>query len=216
MDLRERAEKTAGAILSASGLLPGSPPSQIARALDIPISVRQLEDPLVRASSNRILRCIWIAPCAYGPRRELSVGHELMELALATRLPHDQHELFCQRGAAALLMPGREFSADGRSCNWDLAHLRRRWVHASWEAIASRAADLLEHVSASAWNGPTRKFLRGVPVPHLSGRALLLEAQAAAEAVGGRGHVHLRLPGVSARAWRIGKCRAVSICSVSE
>ena len=143
-------------------------------------------------------------------RREFTVAHELMEANLPLGIPADVKESWCDRGAAALMMPAREFLESGTACGWDLAVLREWWPHCSWNALVRRVTDLVPGTAASAWHEARRRFRQVHPAVELPEHADELEEFVAAEALQG-GSSELALAGVQVRAWKTGPGRAVAV-----
>lgn len=188
---KDEAESLAGELREQSGLSEGAPPSLVARALGYQVIMCPLPGCLGGSmpGSNKIL----VSPSGYRPRDELTVAHELAELALEDKVHGPNHERFCQRVAAAIILPRSVFVSSVIDCAWDLSALRRRWRYASWETIALRMADLLPGVTASKWVDGEAKWPR-----HPSDA----ERQAA-EIARSRGKGVARLPDAVGMAWRL-------------
>lgn len=78
-----------------------------------------------------------------GPhRRAFTVGHELLEANLPLSVPARHKEQWCNRGAAALMMPRREFLESGTACGWRIDVLREWWLFCSEEALERRMEEL--------------------------------------------------------------------------
>jgi len=167
--------------------------------------------PHCRGMSSPRTTTILVAPCSYRPRRELTIAHELIELSIPDDVRKDDClcERICQRGAAALLLPQREFISSMFDCGWELPAARRRWKHASWEAIGSRLSDLLPGFSSAAWSDLQPKWRR--PEPAATGAEL-----AAVREAYKRGRGKCLSAGNLALAWHLVSRRgfryAVSIC----
>lgn len=164
------------------------------------------------ARLHPITCAILIAPCAYEPRVQASVAHELAEFYQPTRLDPEWHEAFCDRVAAALLMPREAFIESARACGLSLHALCRAWPHASREAILTRVADLFPRTTASSWLGSDPKFRRAHPGYRPTRELLDLEAFVASHAAHYRTDVEESAGGIVARAWPAGEDRALSLC----
>lgn len=86
----------------------------------------------------------------YEPRAQMVIGHELFE-ALLTPEVGGFRERLCQRGASALLLPENTFMAAWDDRRGDLAAVKVRFPLASWEVVATRAAEILPGVVVSKW-----------------------------------------------------------------
>lgn len=163
---------------------------------------------LTVAGSN-IIR---VAPTPYQPRREFTIGHELLELHLPALCVGQVREAACQRGAAALLLPAREFIDDWLRYRGQLPELRQHRPYASWEALASRSADLLPGVAAAAWVDDVMKWRRCYEGPLELTEAELEAVQRCRH----QGRATVSACGVVALAWRLAgrgaHFRAVSLC----
>lgn len=144
-------------------------------------------DPVVR-----------IAKESYAPRRELTIAHELLELALPRHFRRGPlRERLCQRGAAALMLPSIAFERAIFLAEWDLAKLRRWHSWVSWEALGRRAADLFPGVTLTTW---TEKGYRRSDSTEVHDG----EAEAAKEAYR-VGWARLEHGGMVVRAWSLPK-----------
>lgn len=83
-------------------------------------------------------------------RQEAGIAHELAEIALLEKRRAD-HELFCDRVAAGVLLPKREFLVALYARGWEIPSLKVDFPWASCESLALRAADLLPDVHAAKW-----------------------------------------------------------------
>ena len=150
-------------------------------------------------------RAILYQPSGYRPRDEFTIAHELMELHLPRSildLDPRVKEKFCNRGAAALLLPQQQFLFSLHGSGWELPELRRRWPWASWGAIATRLVDLVPGVSASTWVNGRRQWWRYARIPETE--TFGAEEQAMVE-LGReqRGRVVVRRSSAKAYAWRL-------------
>lgn len=97
--------------------------------------------------------------CGYEPRVQMTLAHEVFELVLQGELPW--REALCQRGAAALLVPATAYAVSWERCRGDLAQLKAEWPIASWEVLATRAAEVFPGVVASRWFKGELQWRRG-------------------------------------------------------
>jgi len=158
------------------------------------VVVRKLPEPWA-AICMPDRRKIVLSPSGYGPRDEQSIAHELIELHVG-RLSECDHEAFCQRGGAALLLPRQQFMASALEAGFQVPALRRKWRFASWEVIARRISDLFEGITSAAWcNGQPRwRSPCGDPS----------EAElAAVRGAVSRGRCEVKIRGVLTTAWRL-------------
>lgn len=98
-----------------------------------------------KPTSSRPWAEIYVSNLVGGCRRAFSVGHELLEAHLpldVANLDESVKEAWCNRGAAALLMPAQAFGESGEACGWDLDTLEVWWPCCSHEAIERRIQDL--------------------------------------------------------------------------
>lgn len=144
-------------------------------------------------------------------RREFTTAHELMEANLPLGIPPEVKEAWCDRGAAALMMPEAAFLESGNSCGWDLEALRTWWPHCSWNALVRRIADLVPGTAAAAWHRQRLRFRRTHLEVELPEHADQLEEFVACEALHGSGRSELRVGGLELRAWKSGPGRAVTV-----
>jgi len=192
--------------------------AQLADALGVRVVHARLPAG-ARGFALRQDRTVIIHPSGYPPREQFSLAHELIEINIPSGwLMRDEVlDKFCDRGAAALLLPSAEFLCSLHGTGWDLAELRRRWPWASWALIASRLQDLVEGASAATWVNGAREWWR---FPHDSSVAELLEVEGAERAAVdqvflGRGAAIVQRRRVRARAWRLsakGKRVAIAVC----
>jgi hypothetical protein len=128
--------------------------------------------------------------------KQFSICYGLSEYHQINRLPHILHQAFCNRSAAAQLMPRCTFVRTLFAHGFDLSSLRLRWVHCSFEAVARRAPEVWPGLVASAWRGAEARWHReseGLVIPtHL----VRLELSALGEAYkSGRSMVHIEKDG---------------------
>jgi hypothetical protein len=210
-----RAVQKARTLIDRAFCAPGDPPSKIARELGIQVKTISYLQPGIRGMPDPGLPIILVAPCAYVPRFEWTVAHELIERELKRIHEPEPHEQLVNIGAAELMAPARAFAFSAASCNWDLRVLRAWWRHCSWEALARRVAELAPGYAASSWTGSKAKFRRVHPeLGALPPEANDLEAFVAAEAAFGRCNSAIDAGEYSVRAWWTGGQRAVTLCSV--
>ena len=163
---------------------------------------------------------IYVQQSGYFPRDEFTRAHEVMELFAPPDIraaSSESKERFCDKGAAALLLPRRQFLFSLHATGWDLPKLKRRWPWSSWATIASRLHDLVPGVSASSWVENRREWGRypeGAGVPALVALRSA-EEDAVLELYRGRGVAVARRSSTLARAWRLtarGKRVAIAVC----
>lgn len=107
---------------------------------------------------------IEIVPHAYEPKREYTLAHELMELALPRKtIAGKPRERVCQRAAASFLLPSIAFKRSLTLSGWDLPTLVRWWKWASWEALGFRVADLYDWARFVVWTDGRVKVSGGGP-----------------------------------------------------
>lgn len=160
---------------------------------------------------NPLTSTISVAVAISATRREFTIAHELMHALAPLGIPAEHLESWCDRGAAALMMPARAFLESGTACAWDLETLREWWPHCSWNALVRRIADLVPGTAASAWHRQQLRFREthsGVDLPE---HADQLEEFVACEAMHGTGRSELTLGGLDVRAWKSGPGRAVTV-----
>lgn len=191
--------------------LPGRvPPSAIAAALGFSVRLRELEPGLDGYHLEGSKRITVGVGRGYVPRHEATIAHELVEAHTPKTLQDREHERFCDRGGAALLLPSRQFLQSLFASGFDVAALRQReWPWASWEALVRRASDLLPGASSAAWVDARVKWRSP------SGEPLQLELDAVqASKRHGRGLLASRAHVCAA--WSLvptgARFRAVSIC----
>ena len=155
---------------------------------------------------------ILIAPCDYEPRVQWSVAHELAETYTADRIEPELHEAYCDRVAAALLMPRERFIRSAKACGLRLPQLRQVWPSCSREAIVSRIANLFPNTVASSWRGNRFKFRRTSDEYQPPELATELEAFCAAEAAYHRRESWVREGNIGVRAWPAAGGRALALC----
>jgi hypothetical protein len=185
---------------------------RIQLARDLP---RGADALLRRANDHRPWPEIHVSTLVHPTRRAFSVGHELMEAHLPAEngpapIPHELKERWCDRGAAAMMMPAAAFRQSGQACGWDLAVLREWWPFCSWNALVARTADLEPGLAVAAWHQQQLRFRRSNLAVELPEHADALEQFAACEAVYG-GKSEVAEGGLVVRAWRSGPGRAVTV-----
>lgn len=140
------------------------------------------------------------------------MAHELAEHYTPRRVEPEWHEAFCDRIAAALMMPRKQFIMSARCCNLRLPPLRGLWPNCSREAIISRISNLFPNTVASSWRGNQFKFRRtsdGYQPPEM---ATELEAFCAAEAAYHGRESWVREGNIGVRAWPAAGGRALALC----
>jgi hypothetical protein len=203
-ELNARAEALASEILRRSRQTLGTPMARVAQRLGIDVEAMHL--PYRRGVASPEERAILYKPSGYGPRDEFTIAHELMELHLPrTILDLDARvkEKFCNRGAAALLLPQQQFLFSLHGTGWDLPELRRRWPWASWGAIATRLVDLVPGVSASTWVNGRREWWRYQSIPERQAFGAELDAMELLGRERHRGRAVARRSSAKAFAWRL-------------
>lgn len=203
------AEAAAEALRRRSGVPGRAPPSIVAKALGFRVKVKELQDGLDGyhvEGTNRLV----VARCWHSPRMESSIAHELLESVTDRKRPDAEHERYCERGAAALLLPASDYLGTLFASGLDLARLRRQeWPWASWEVLARRASDLLPGIISAAWVDGSAKWRTSTQATSTAEAAALRDAKKK-----GRGLV--LSAGLVASAWSLSprgaRFRAVSIC----
>lgn len=94
---------------------------------------------------------ILVAPTGYKPQEEFSIAHELVESTIREKMPA-WHEDYCDRAAAAILLPKVEFLVSMATNLLEVPAVRRAWPWASWEAIIWRTAELEPRVAGAKWD----------------------------------------------------------------
>lgn len=118
----------------------------------------------VLGRTERGSRIIEIAPHTYEPKREYTLAHELLELALSRRHFKGRHrERACQRGAAGFLLPSIAFKHTLFRSGWELPSLIRKWRWASAEAIGFRINDLFPWARFVVWSDSRVRVSGGGP-----------------------------------------------------
>ena len=204
------AERKAERLLARSDLPASAPPSEIARALGYRIRIDHRLPPDVEGMLDPLTSTIIVAR-RHAPRQEFTIAHELMEANVPLHLPSEIKEQWCDRGAAALMMPARKFLRSGFACDWDLEVLRAWWPSCSWNALVKRVADLVPGTAAAAWHRAQLRFRQAHPDIALPDHADGLEEFIALEAMHGSGRSEILLGGLQVRAWRSGLGRAVTV-----
>lgn len=154
---------------------------------------------------------IRVAACSYRPHMEFGQAHEALEKNVPPWMPPDLKELYCDRGAAALMMPARSFLESGTACDWELQVLLGWWPHCSPYAILRRITDLVAGARVSAWTRSHMKSRVASQDLALPAHSPALEELVACEALHGSGRSEIALGGVRVRAWRNGQGKAVTL-----
>lgn len=205
----EEAEAVAADLRRRAGVCGRIPPSAVARALGFEVRRKELADGLAGYHLEGTDRIV-VAKCWHPPREECSIAHELVEAVVQRTLPDAEHEAFCERAAAALMLPASEYLQTLFARGLDLARMRRReWPWASWEVLARRASDLLPGVVSAAWVDDGVKWRSSSGAPTSAEKAALRDARRK-----GRGTV--LSAGRVASAWSLAPkgatFRGVSLC----
>jgi hypothetical protein len=145
-------ERLAEELRRRVGLTDEAPPSAVAEALGHRVVVTEDLPPWTHAHCVVGERVIVVSAFAYVPRRERAIAHELLELHLQDWLDGDDLEQAAQRGAAALLVPAREFVASIVPYRLDLMKMREAFPWASCEVIGRRFVDLLPQAAFGVWD----------------------------------------------------------------
>lgn len=107
---------------------------------------------------------IEIVPHAYPAKREYTLAHELMELALPRKvIAGKPRERVCQRAAASFLLPSIAFKRSLALSGWELPTLVGWWKWASWEALGFRIADIYDWARFVVWTDGKAKVSGGGP-----------------------------------------------------
>jgi predicted transcriptional regulator len=191
------------------GLRASSDPQAVARAIGFTVEIDPTLPNGVDGWIDRESSTIVVARRDTPSRQAFSVAHELMHAVAPANVPSEHLEAYCDRGAAALMLPAHEFLESGTACAWDLDTLRAWWPHASCSAIMRRAVELLPGSASSIWEAAAASLRRsyGVELPeHLDA----LEEFVACEAMQ-TGRSSVRAGGVLVQAWRTGDRFAVTL-----
>lgn len=208
--LARRAERLAEKLRTRAEVRSSAHASELARALGHQVvTVARLPggaiggiDPFTCA-----IRIVDLVPT----RASFTIAHELAEHYTPARIDPMWHEEFCDRTAAALMMPAKAFIDSGVACGWNFGVLRVWWPSCSWNALVRRVADLVPGSAATAWHRQQLRFRQTNPGVELPEHADELEEFVACEALHGSGRSELQLGGVEIHAWRSGPGRAVSV-----
>jgi len=163
----------------------------------------------VEATVDHLSSTIIVSAALCPERRSFSVAHEAGEISKPLGLPEEINEAWCDRFAAALMMPARPFVDSALSCGLRLPVLSRFWRHCSKPAILTRISDLFPNTRASSWRRNRPSFRRGFA---LSPAAAEIEAFCAAEAAYQRRESWVQEGQIAARAWPAGEDRALVLC----
>lgn len=208
------AERLAAKLLARASLPAEASPLELASVLGHPVDFVDALPGNARGGRDPETCEILIVRSPYHRRVALTIAHELIEHYVPSRLEEQWHEPFCQRGAAALLMPREAFAASAIACDLRLPALKAYWPGCSLEAILTRVADLFPNCTASSWCDGRARFRRAhagfAPPPD----AAELEAFVAGEASYYRRESWVQVGHVAARAWPTSEGRAL-VLSVS-
>lgn len=155
--------------------------------------------------------CTIVVARRHLPRQEFTIAHELMEANVPQRVPAEIKEQWCDRGAAALMMPRIAFLESGTASGWDLEVMRQWWPHCSWNALVKRITDLVPRTAAAAWHRAQLRFRQTHQDIELPEQADALEEFIACEALHGSGRSEIKLGGLKVSGWRSGPGRAVTV-----
>jgi hypothetical protein len=191
----EQAEKTAAKILRDSGF-EWSVPSRVAAALGFKVDMQDI--PGFEGSTTKESKTLQVSP-GYYPRVEFTVAHELAHHFVPLTMRVGAVEAFCNRVAAALLLPSARFcgSAVGNGC--ELPTLRHEWPWASWQVIMWRITELLPGIGASVWVNCEPVERRHAYTPAEVTRAEALSVRDAQR----RGRAIVKVAGICAIAWNV-------------
>lgn len=149
--MHAQAERLGSSIRRRSGVPATQPPSDVARALGRPIGLRADIPEAFDGYSVPGRRKLLVRKTGYEAHDEFTVAHELVEQHLSKKLPDTQHESFCDRAAAALMLPQDYFTLATWRASFDLAALRRRHRWASWTTLAWRITECFPGIAACLW-----------------------------------------------------------------
>lgn len=144
-DEAESAERAAAGALKRTGF-EEAPPALVATALGYELRRGLLEGATVKGS--KVLE----AKANYAPREAFTWAHELGHKYTPEGLRAEVVEAWCDRFAAALMLPPAAFLASCGEHVFDLSSLRQRWPWASWHALAWRVVDLCPGTAAARWD----------------------------------------------------------------
>lgn len=152
------AEKLAESIRRRARCRGVLPPSKLAARLGFEICRKKLADGFEGyhlEGSSRI-----VVGGDYTARQEATIAHEIAEAFVERKSRDREHEAFCDRVGAAIMLPRETYLEALFSSGFDLAKIRRRFPWASWEVIARRATDLIPPVASGAWVDEIPKWRR--------------------------------------------------------
>jgi hypothetical protein len=132
----------------------------------------------------------------YTARQEATIAHELAEAFVERAARGHEHEAFCDRVGAAIMLPREPYLDELFGSAFDLAKMRRKFQWASWEVIARRATDIIPAVTSGAWVDEVPKWRRPDGDPGSAEMAAVRDARRK-----GRGLV--LAGGVVASAWSL-------------
>lgn len=124
----------------------------VARLLDIEVIFDQHID--IRGFTNPKQPRIWVKDGERDVRMEHACAHELghHHVGAVDRLGRkDLLESACDRFAAALLLPAKEFASSARQLDLDPLALAKAWPFSSPEAIARRLGEVVPGVLSAKW-----------------------------------------------------------------
>lgn len=148
-------------------------------------------------------------PPHYGPREQFTCGHELGHHHEPPGLRAEAVEAWCDRFAAALLMPERPYLSVCGELRFDLGALRRRLPWASWQALAWRVVDLCPGTAAAWWLG-------GALQERSSSVGEIAPAEELAAAEARQGHLPMvERAGIFARGWCVPRGRKAWVITLA-
>ena len=203
----------AGAVVEQPDLPPNAPGERIARILGYQVKLTDRLPPNVdgtwrKPSEAQPYNEIYLARRITLQRRSFTAAHELLHALAPADLVGGDLEAWCNRGAAAVLMPREPFLHSGVACGWNLRVLTGWWPYCAPLALLRRMTDLLPRLRVSAWVKEQMAASASSLVAELPGHVQELEAAVAAEAME-VGQSQLEDRGMVLRGWRNGHARAV-------
>lgn len=149
--MHARAEYLGASIRRHSRVPPTAPPSAVAAALRRPCRIDSDAPPTVSGYGAAGRSTFVVRPSGYDAHDEFTIAHELVEQYVPRKLPTELHESFCDRAAAALMLPRDYFTLATWRARFDLATLRQRHWWASWTALAWRLVEVFPGLAAGLW-----------------------------------------------------------------
>lgn len=154
-------------------------PDVVASELELEVQQHEASDGLL------VGRKIIVCEALRAQRRAFAIAHEIGHWLLRLHGLRDTEQRASYL-ASALLLPRGDFERDLKRIGWDLLHLRARYQHASFEAVARRIVALRDaraFVFDKPLRGQREPSVYSVPWGHRPGPEERLAAREAA--VGG-------------------------------